>query len=331
LIYKIIYILSQNIKNKIFTLLSKASTKIYSNQSSNICSNQNNVLLNRSSKNPYQITKNFQDPYIKYSVDLKLKDILKQHINTDIFKFKNKNSTNPFIKHACNIKFKNNIMTKWNHYFEIYDIFFEKFYNKDITLMEFGVANGGSIDMWKTVFGKNSKIIGVDINPICKVIENENIDIFIGDQEDRNFLKSMMNSIDKVDLIVEDGGHESNQRINTFEIVFPYLNNNGIFLIEDLHTSYFKSFGGGFKKKGSFIEFIKALIDNFIFKKNKNFKQLGHDNNMINEIQLDKYQAMIKSIHLFDSVITFEKSEKMNNILDSDFKKDNLKFGWMHS
>jgi 23S rRNA U2552 (ribose-2'-O)-methylase RlmE/FtsJ len=128
-------------------------------------------------------------------------------------------------------------------------------------MIEFDVANGGSINMWKSVFGKNSKIIGVDINPKAKIIENKNVNVFIGDQENREFLRKMMSVVGNVDIVIEDGDHEMNQQINTFEEVFPYVKNNGVFLIEDLHTSYFDDFGGGFQRKGTFIEFSKSLID----------------------------------------------------------------------
>lgn len=41
--------------------------------------------------------------------------------------------------------------------------------------------------MWKDYFGSKAIIYGVDINPSCKELEEENISIFIGSQSDRNF------------------------------------------------------------------------------------------------------------------------------------------------
>ena len=64
-----------------------------------------------------------------------------------------------------------------------------KYKNRDIVLLEVGVSNGGSINMWSSYFGKNSKIYGIDIDPRCKEFEDKNIEIFIGSQSEKNFLE----------------------------------------------------------------------------------------------------------------------------------------------
>ena len=79
---------------------------------------------------------------------------------------------------------------KWKHYFEIYDHHFSRFRGTDVHVIEFGVSQGGSLQMWKEYFGPSAKIFGIDVNPHCKEVEEEQIRVFIGDQEDRKFLKS---------------------------------------------------------------------------------------------------------------------------------------------
>ena len=66
-----------------------------------------------------------------------------------------------------------NYSVKWEKYFKIYEKFFSKFKNKKIIFVEIGIFNGGSLQMWKNYFGKDSKIIGVDINPECKKFEEK--------------------------------------------------------------------------------------------------------------------------------------------------------------
>ena len=88
---------------------------------------------------------------------------------------KNKNKFEDFF-----YKNKKNILNKWDHYFDIYERHFYKYQNKDIVLLEVGVSNGGSINMWSNYFGKNSKIYGIDIDPRCKEFEKNNVKIFIG-------------------------------------------------------------------------------------------------------------------------------------------------------
>ena len=76
-----------------------------------------------------------------------------------------------FEEHRC--------IEKWVHYFPIYEKWFSPYRGKDIVFVEIGVQNGGSAQMWKNYFGKDAKIIGIDINPKCKELEEEQISIEI--------------------------------------------------------------------------------------------------------------------------------------------------------
>ena len=63
---------------------------------------------------------------------------------------------------------------KWKNYFSIYEKLFEK-YGKKITFVEIGVLDGGSLEIWKKYFGKDSRIIGIDNNPECKNLKMKNM------------------------------------------------------------------------------------------------------------------------------------------------------------
>jgi len=104
------------------------------------------------------------------------------------------------------------LIHKWKHYFEIYDRHFSRFRGTDVHVVEFGVSQGGSLQMWKEYFGLNCKIFGVDINPDCKALEEDQIEIYIGDQEDRNFLKSLAKTVPRIDILIDDGGHTMRQQ-----------------------------------------------------------------------------------------------------------------------
>ncbi|MGP8217619.1 MAG: class I SAM-dependent methyltransferase [Bacteroidia bacterium] len=160
--------------------------------------------------------------------------------------------------------FKNNqgrVIHKWNNYFNIYDKHFSKYRNKEVVILEIGVGLGGSLQMWRSYFGDKAKIYGVDINPECKKYEEKNIEIFIGSQTDRKFLRELVKKIPPVDILIDDGGHAMKQQIVTFEELFSHVKNDGIYLCEDLHTSYALKWGGGYKRMGTFIEYSKNLID----------------------------------------------------------------------
>lgn len=150
--------------------------------------------------------------------------------------------------HNFFIENKQEAIHKWYGYFDVYEKHFRRFRGKDVNILEIGVQNGGSTKMWEHYFSvDNAKvnIYGVDINPKCKEIENENIKIFIGSQEDRSFWERIKGQIPKIDILIDDGGHTMKQQIITFESMFSHIKHDGIYWCEDLHTSYFKAYGGG--------------------------------------------------------------------------------------
>lgn len=188
---------------------------------------------------------------------------------------------------------------KWLHYFEIYNRHLSKYYGKDVTIMEVGVNQGGSLQIWKKVFGPNAKIIGIDIMPKCKELEEDQIQIFIGNQEDRGFWKDLKTKIPQVDILIDDGGHEMNQQIVTFEEMFSFVKEDGVYLCEDTGTSYNpQKFHSGYKKAGTWIEFSKDLIDylHAWFSRDKKL--------MVNE-----YTNSIHSVHYYPGVTVVEKAK----------------------
>ena len=207
---------------------------------------------------------------------------------------KNKNKFEDFF-----YKNKKNILNKWDHYFDIYERHFEKYQNKDIVLLEVGVSNGGSINMWSSYFGKNSKIYGIDIDSRCKEFEKNNVEIFIGSQSDKAFLEGIKNKIPKIDILIDDGGHFMDQQITTFEILFNHIKEDGVYLCEDLHTSYWLYFGGGYRRNGTFIEYSKNFID-----------QLNAFHSEQKQLIPNYFTRSVDSIHYYDSVLVVHKKKK---------------------
>jgi len=190
------------------------------------------------------------------------------------------------------------LLQKWKHYFEIYERHFSRFVGTDVRIVEIGVFKGGSLQMWKEYFGPDAKIFGIDINPECKNLEEEQIEVFIGDQEDRNFLKSLREKIPRIDILIDDGGHTMKQQITTFEELFPYIDKNGIYLCEDIHTSYWQGYyGGGYKKDGTFIEYSKNFID---------YINAWHSE-QTNELAVTEFTRSVHSLHYYDSILVIEK------------------------
>lgn len=191
---------------------------------------------------------------------------------------------------------KGRLIHKWHHYFDVYHNHFSRFRDQPVSVLEIGVYHGGSLQMWKHYFGSKAKIYGVDINPISKMVEDEQIKIFIGDQANRDFLKGLRNEIGSVDIVIDDGGHTMIQQITSFEELYSFVSENGIYLIEDLHTSYWEEWGGGYKREGSFIEYAKEFIDYIN-------AWHSHDPNLTPN-NLTKSST---GLHFYDSMLIIEK------------------------
>lgn len=189
---------------------------------------------------------------------------------------------------------------KWDHYFRIYEQHLAKFRNsvEPITVIEIGVLYGGSLQMWQEYFGINATIVGIDIYKECKKYETDNIKIRIGSQADKEFLNELVQEFPKIDVIIDDGSHRVTHQKITFKHLFPHLKIGGVYIIEDTHSSYWVSFGGGLKRNGSLIEYSKSLIDSIHarYSEQKSFKT-------------DYYTEYISGIHFYDSIICIDKEK----------------------
>lgn len=65
--------------------------------------------------------------------------------------------------------------------------------NRTTTFIEIGICKVGSLQLWKRYLGPFAQIVGIDIDPTCKVVEEDQIAVRIGDQSDLNFLQKIIN------------------------------------------------------------------------------------------------------------------------------------------
>lgn len=187
------------------------------------------------------------------------------------------------------------IINKWEHYFPIYEKHLSSWRNKSVTFIEIGVSQGGSLQMWRRFFGPMATIIGIDINPTCARYEEPGINIRIGDQSDKSFLKSLIDEFGLPDIVLDDGSHQMDHIIRTFEYLYPQLSKNGLYIVEDLHTAYNEQYGGGLYSSNSFIELSKDLIDRLY---------ADHTNGLI---EADFFSKNTFGINFYESVLVFER------------------------
>ena len=126
---------------------------------------------------------------------------------------------------------------KWRHYFPIYDRHLSKFRGREVHIVEIGIFSGGSLEMWKEYFGEQAHIYGVDVEPSCLAYEGDGIRVFIGDQADKIFWNHFVEEVPRIDVIIDDGGHQLHQQVPTFEALLPHLQPGGVYLCEDLYRA----------------------------------------------------------------------------------------------
>ena len=242
-------------------------------------------------------------PFIRIYNDDSEENLKNRKIVEDVL-IENTDNQSKYDLHNYFIGNKKRAIDKWLFYFDAYEKHFSRFRGKDINLLEIGVQNGGSLQMWKYYFKSNYpdvklNLYGIDIDEKVKSLEDDDNDIkiFIGSQSDREFLQKIKKEIPKLDILIDDGGHTMEQQIVTFEEMYEHVKDDGVYLCEDTHTSYFSDFGGGYHNQNTFIEYAKNLIDDlhsYWFEENIPINSL----NIVNSTH---------SINFYDSMVFFEK------------------------
>jgi hypothetical protein len=190
------------------------------------------------------------------------------------------------------------VIHKWTHYPEIYDRYFSRYRNTPVTMLEIGVFKGGSLELWRKYFGSAATIFGVDIDPACAEYVCAPNQVRIGSQADPDFLNAVIVEMGPPDIILDDGSHVGRHQEISFRTLFPSLKYGGLYIIEDLHTSYWGgAFEGGYKCKGSAIELVKQMIDDM--------HGWYHKHDTITPAKTD-----IGAIHMFDSIVIIEKAKR---------------------
>lgn len=200
-----------------------------------------------------------------------------------------------------------------------YQHHFEPLRGRKLNILEIGIGGyddpekgGASLRMWKTYFPK-SNIFALDIYD--KSTHNESrIKTFKGSQVDNLFLKQVVDEIGTIDLIIDDGSHLNEHVKETFRILFPKLALGGIYVIEDLQTSYWDEPVAGVEWGGSkdlnaphtSMNFLKGLIDG-----------LNHAEFMYKDREPTYFEKHIVSLHFYHNIAFIYKglNDEKSNLL----------------
>ena len=189
--------------------------------------------------------------------------------------------------------------SKHTTYFQVYDQLLDPYRGKNITFVEVGVQNGGSLHMWRQFLGPHARIIGIDLNPDTTSLREDGFEIFVGSQSNPTFWKNFLAEVGQIDVLLDDGGHNYLQQLVTVECAINSISDGGLLLVEDTHTSYLEGYG---TSSLSFISYCKLWVDRINFR----FSQLEGGSN--------EGARVIWSIEFFESIVAFKVNIKAAEI-----------------
>lgn len=193
---------------------------------------------------------------------------------------------------------------KITSYFPAYVELFGHLVNHECVFIETGVLDGGSLFMWRNWLGPKARIIGIDLNPEATKWRQSGFEIFIGDQGDPEFWKKTLHEIGKFDALLDDGGHQSFQQINTAIEAIKFASSHCVIAIEDTATSFMKDFAahGAF----SFLEYAKDATDILL---GRSFGMYSNRfPSKVNTEVIDEFKN-VYSIQFYSGIVAFHLNE----------------------
>jgi O-antigen biosynthesis protein len=213
------------------------------------------------------------------------------------------------------------VSDKWSAYLLEYERLFATYRDQPIRLLEIGVQNGGSLEIWSRYFPSALSLIGCDIDPKCADLrfDDPRILLVIGDASSDAVEQQVLKHAPEFDVIIDDGSHHSSDIVRSFVKYFHHLTEGGIYVTEDLHCSYWQSFEGGIHNPYSSLAFFKRLADII------NYEHWGVDRTRHGllksfcgqyDIQVDDVSlAQIHSIEFINSMCVVKKAPSLSNAL----------------
>ena len=199
-------------------------------------------------------------------------------------------------------------------------------------VVEIGIYYGDSLLMWAEYF-PNAQIIGADIIDYSAtdyklsldgktlidrsdvLLNHPRIKTYVLDQTDEKSIKDFKFNIgNDCDILIDDGGHSMEMHQKTLKHLLDCVSLKGLYIIEDLQTSYLPNFGGSRinLKKNTSMNFVKSLADSINYELNDRpfYKK-------------NKFDGYIKFVHFFQN-IAFIKKDKTNQFFYNSDVKNSL-------
>jgi hypothetical protein len=134
-------------------------------------------------------------------------------------------------------------------YLDVYDPILAPWVDREVKLLEIGVREGGSLQLWRDYF-RLGVIIGIDIKLPERFVPGERIQVFEGSQSDERFLSEVADRTapEAFDIIIDDASHIGElTKITFWHLFHHHLKPGGLYAIEDWGTGYLDDFPDGKK------------------------------------------------------------------------------------
>ncbi len=195
-----------------------------------------------------------------------------------------------------------------HNYTKIYAKYFSAFKDKPIKFLEIGIFQGNSVKLWENYFSE-AELHFIDIVAHPNQYQSGRSHYHYLDQGNPLDLgKFFQESGGQFDVIIDDGGHLMQQQILSFLMLFPALKSGGLYVIEDLHTSYWQEYGGGGSmlhpnpSPGSTIEFLKKIIDDLNYTGARTSCADHNKTPLDIRLNLSYIQESLQSLHFYKSL-----------------------------
>jgi hypothetical protein len=173
-----------------------------------------------------------------------------------------------------------------------------------ISVLEIGVFNGASLATWRDYFLRGT-IIGLDIDPTAvQYDDGSRVHVRIGSQADPEFLAAVAAEYGPFQAILDDGSHNGDDQKISFEALYPSLLPGGLYIVEDLHTSYF-----GW---GNFMKYARERLDELVWPGGAAFSHghgdpRNHPEWLRIQAGMSDFARQTKSMEFRSSLIIFRK------------------------
>lgn len=193
----------------------------------------------------------------------------------------------------------------FHNYTEVYAHLFSSIKEKPLKFLEIGICKGNSVQLWEKYF-PNAELHFIDISLSQTKYFSKRSTYHLVDQASPQHLQEFITKTGGgFDIIIDDGGHTMRQQIISFQQLFPHVNSGGMYIIEDLHTSYNKQYLGG--HQNTTVEYLKRLVDELNFVGAR--QQCASHKNIDPSIMpyLNVLRESIESIHFYSSLVIINK------------------------